>query len=206
MIGAALRPAEPTGLWSLCICLVILAKISCIAYVQRFLRPSDIGYPPVSPSSGSGLSPVWDIGAKPHTVLMSSEETIHYQLEGDEAEMEWAALTPGDGMIYLGPDHRQFSPSVFHQLRCLDIFRHEIIRTHKQDGAPSQTALSRHCLNYLRQTALCRSDMTLLNLVGDPRTHPYPDTYECSDWEPLYKELKKNQESHRQWLESHSAS
>src|SRR5260370_20884925 len=47
----------------------------------------------------------WDIGPLP-PIRMNIEPTKHYQLSGHNADAEWAALAPHDGILHLGP-HRQ---------------------------------------------------------------------------------------------------
>ena len=78
---------------------------------------------------------------------MNIEPTKHYQLSGPSADAEWAALAPNNGILRLGPERRPYSVSLFHQLRCLDIIRRDIVGSllpPEDDGK-----LSRHCLNYM---------------------------------------------------------
>ncbi|KAG2151243.1 uncharacterized protein EDB93DRAFT_1103191 [Suillus bovinus] len=92
--------------------------------------------------------------------LMAFEDSVHYQMNTEDGRAEWASLTPGNGLVYLGEQRgHPFSISMFHQLRCLDILREDIVR------ANSSAALSRHCLNYLRQMIMCRSDAQLENIL-----------------------------------------
>lgn len=130
---------------------------------------------------------------------MSLEPTIHYQLEGPEADADWDALAPRKGIIHLGSQSHPFSIALFHELRCLDIFRQEILSFRQENSTRVQelSALSRHCLNYLRQTTLCRADMSLIAILGHHHGELFPDTYECKDWRRVYAALEDNQEQNR---------
>ncbi|KAG2033993.1 hypothetical protein BDR03DRAFT_901864 [Suillus americanus] len=127
-------------------------------------------------------------------VLMAFEDSTHYQINTEDGRAEWASLTPGNGLVYLGerPGH-PFSISMFHQLRCLNILREDIV------GKSSNAALSRHCLNYLRQMIMCRGDAQLENILlasKENSSQPFfvrPGTYVCSDWNFVLEEVKKNQ-------------
>jgi len=67
---------------------------------------------------GSDYPRARDIGCLP-PIRMDIVATKHYQLSGYNADAEWAALAPNNGTLYLGPQRRSFSISLFHQL-----FRH----------------------------------------------------------------------------------
>lgn len=145
---------------------------------------------------GSDYPRLWPIPAsKP--VGMYIEDSTHYQMEGANADREWDALTPGDGLIYLGEKRQPFSISMFHQLRCLNIFRRHLVAVHSPNAsaeAPS-AELSRHCLNYLRQMIHCRSDLRLDALLG-PDVQAFPDLYECRNWDTVYADVNANQMVH----------
>ncbi|EIM91775.1 uncharacterized protein STEHIDRAFT_48266 [Stereum hirsutum FP-91666 SS1] len=123
---------------------------------------------------------------------MSIEETMHYQIDAPEADMEWRALYPGGGMVFLGKEYRPFTLSIFHQLQCLNIIRKEIVQTHNTSSSEASSP-AQHCVNYLRQTVLCRADVYLSPVIASPAPKPLPDTYECRDWEVVYEEVRKNQ-------------
>ncbi|KAG1836219.1 hypothetical protein DFJ58DRAFT_819187 [Suillus subalutaceus] len=132
--------------------------------------------------------------AQTSPVLMAFEDSAHYQINTEDGRAEWASLTPGNGLVYLGeqPDH-PFSISMFHQLRCLDILRENIV------GESSNAALSRHCLNYLRQMIMCRGDAQLENILlasKENSSQPFfvrPGTYVCNNWNFVLEEVRKNQ-------------
>src|SRR6266403_788721 len=89
---------------------------------------------------GSDHPRTWDIGYLP-PILMNIEPTKHYQLSGYNADSEWAALAPHNGILHLGPYRQPYSISLFHQLRCLDIIRRDTV----ESLPPEDGKLSRHC-------------------------------------------------------------
>jgi hypothetical protein len=170
---------------------LVLAKVLVIIFVGRYTRVST----PQHNYSYEGLDyPLaWQI-PEPQTVRMFIEDTVRYQMDELDSAAEWEALVPNHGIIYLGDQRRPFSIAMFHQLRCLDVFRQELIGAHRSaNGTHPPSDLSRHCLNYLRQMILCRSDLRLDALLGEPKVQAFPDTYECRDWELIYQEVASNQ-------------
>jgi len=140
---------------------------------------------------GSDHPRAWDIGYLP-PIRMNIEPTKHYQLSGHNADAEWAALAPHNGIIHLGPHRQPYSISLFHQLRCLDIIRRDIIV--ESSLPPGDSKLSRHCLNYMRQMVLCRTDLALDPVLGrGVEARVRPDTNQCVDWRRVYEALEKNQ-------------
>ncbi|KAE9393395.1 hypothetical protein BT96DRAFT_978962 [Gymnopus androsaceus JB14] len=194
------------------LCIIILMKIVGILWLRaathqnhhhvwqvsdvRQLSRQTSGYDSSQPLV---YAPKWDIPS-PRKVRMSMEETTHYQLDSPEADAEWKSLYPGEGVVYLpvleedidygmSNDHQKalpFTLSMFHQLQCLDIVRKEIVRHHKDTlASPSavvSSQLAHHCINHLRQMALCRSDMYLSPVIAAPEPKAYAlETYECND-------------------------
>lgn len=89
---------------------------------------------------------------------------------------------------------QEYTVTLFHQLKCLDIIRREL--TESTGGEP--TPLATHCMNYLRQTILCAVDMRLESVK-----HPlgavervYDTT--CKDWETVYTEAERNHRAYRE--------
>lgn len=75
---------------------------------------------------------------------------------------------------------------MFHQIRCLNVIRLGVV-----NWPPKSPELTRHCLNYLRQIILCRSDLFLESLPGKA------DRYRtCKDWSVIYAQVEKNQQEH----------
>ncbi|KAE9394589.1 hypothetical protein BT96DRAFT_998394 [Gymnopus androsaceus JB14] len=129
-------------------------------------------------------------------VKLFIEDTVHYQLEGTtDNDNEWEALTPGDGIVYLGDDHEPHSITMFHSLRCLNVLRQDL----SSKPVPIASDLSRHCMNYLRQIITCNSDLHLAPLVGY-RRNAHPDVYMCRDWSAVYQKYEENQKEHLRWL------
>lgn len=192
--------ASPALLASLVVLLTIL-KLGGTVWLRNLI--ADPASPsPTCPTAFIGDDDYhpWVIGdvRKAARVLVSSEESIHYQLDTHQADLEWRALVPDNGTIYLGPERRPFTISMFHQLRCLDAIRTELSSTRGLDTPPPPSALSRHCFNYLRQMALCRADTTLVQVLNPDDPHPFPDVALCNDWEYVYAEVRRNQEHHRE--------
>lgn len=103
-------------------------------------------------------------------------------------------MVPGDGLVYLGEHKRPFTVSMFHQMRCLDVIREELVRERVGDSdVPSP--LTRHCLNYVRQMVLCRGDMHLEAFQYPNNKDPIDKEglYECRDWEAVYDAARRNQ-------------
>ncbi|EIN04129.1 hypothetical protein PUNSTDRAFT_76701 [Punctularia strigosozonata HHB-11173 SS5] len=117
---------------------------------------------------------------------MQIGDTFRYQCAGENSDEEWSKLVPDWGHSlrvdfdgdYTGP----YSVAMFHQLGCLDVIRQDY---NTQDG-PS--ALSLHCLNYLRQSILCLADTRVEPVTswkGPGIVNVFSD-YVCRDWEAVY--------------------
>ena len=129
---------------------------------------------------------------------MNIEPTKHYQLSGHNADAEWAALAPNHGILYLGSLRQPFSISLFHQLRCLDIIRRDVAETLPQE----ESRLSRHCLNYMRQMVLCRTDLAVDPVMGrELEAEVRAETNQCVDWRRVYQKLEENQRAYAKWVE-----
>ncbi|EMD34967.1 hypothetical protein CERSUDRAFT_139739 [Gelatoporia subvermispora B] len=130
-------------------------------------------------------------------VTMTVEESTHYPLLGLASDSEWFSLTPqetGYGYARLGPDHRMFVVTMFHELHCLRILN---LAFGKVTGATTEHI--RHCLSYIRQGVLCSPDLTLEpgNFEErDFKTERIGATHTCRDWEAAYSVMYHN---HDQW-------
>ncbi|KIJ54693.1 hypothetical protein M422DRAFT_153035 [Sphaerobolus stellatus SS14] len=125
---------------------------------------------------------------------MAFEDTQRYMLETPEGEREWEALLPlGGGIIRLGEQREPATISMFHQLDCLNIMRKAIVAQASNTSYQGPGGLERHCINYVRQMVLCRSDIRLEN-VKDIGLHSTEITslYTCRDWEVVYQNANKN--------------
>ncbi|KAJ7650621.1 hypothetical protein FB45DRAFT_888277 [Roridomyces roridus] len=128
-------------------------------------------------------------------VLMPVHDTVRYQLDTEDGAAEWAASYPGNGLVYLGQQCRPFTTSMFHQIRCLDHIRTAAVDVHSNRTSNNvDSPLTLHCLNYLRQMALCRSHSYLDPILGYPIPNAHPDTDVCQDWSVVYRELHINQQ------------
>ncbi|KAJ8517125.1 hypothetical protein ONZ45_g5660 [Pleurotus djamor] len=127
---------------------------------------------------------------------MVIEETKHFQMDDDE---EWASLSPSpsNGIVHI--DNEPFTIAMFHELRCLDVIRKGIVDLKDTGNTISTPAtpspLQRHCINYTRQTVLCRNDVDLDQALGNPVPNAYPDGYMCRDWRVVYEEMEMRRES-----------
>ncbi|PBK95939.1 hypothetical protein ARMGADRAFT_1045234 [Armillaria gallica] len=124
-------------------------------------------------------------------VLLPVQETVHYSLSGDASDNEWSNLTSaGFGYAHLGPDSRLFMVGMFHELHCLRVLNFAFDRSHKATGDHVH-----HCLNYLRQMALCSADVTLE--PGDFTKRNFDGSrtgsvHVCRDWSALYDAMEEN--------------
>ena len=118
---------------------------------------------------------------------MYFEPTIHYPLNSTQGDEEWIALSSRQGIVQIGPQRDFFLVSMFHELRCLDIIRQSYV-SQEARSPQGPSAVSLHCLNYLRQMVLCRRDIRLEPVVdteGPHAVHPWgPMT--CKDWTVVY--------------------
>lgn len=144
-------------------------------------------------------SPVWDIGDL-GKVRMLSENTNRYQLDTEEGAKEWESLAPEDGgIIYQrNPDTgelKEYTISMFHQLRCLNLIRAELIQpSHFNSHKPNELVV-KHCFNYLRQMILCRSDTYFENVRDPIGPHAADITHvrTCKDWRKVYDAVASQQ-------------
>jgi len=184
------RP-PPQNLSVLAIALAL--KIGCIAWLAFALYWDAPSFDMVSiPHSDSK---VWDIGPL-GSILVPFEDSSHYQAKGPSADAEWSALVPDDGLLYLGHDSQPYTMSMFHQLQCLDIIRKSILNTVGGDaavGISSKDGLVNHCINYMRQMALCRADDALEDGVAEPIPNVFVNRmYTCRDWRKAYDAFDSN--------------
>jgi hypothetical protein len=155
----------------------------------------------------------WSIGPL-QQVHMPQEDTVHYALDTPTGSAEWETMLPGagDGLIYLGPERHPFSISLFHQLRCLNILRKAIVSglkhvDHDHRDVGVQSELVRHCMGYIRQMILCRSDLRLEN-VRIPRARSVTNsdvTHTCKDWQAVYVAAERNNQEYAAEVRSNSS-
>ncbi|EEB92745.1 hypothetical protein MPER_08701 [Moniliophthora perniciosa FA553] len=127
---------------------------------------------------------------------MYIEDSVHYRLnDHPENAREWESLFPGNGMFSLAGHVQNYTTSMFHQLRCLDILRVALVDMYKyNDSRRATDPITQHCLNYWRQAVLCNADIHLDPMVGDKdRGTMLPREYICRDWVAAYDSLEKAQ-------------
>ncbi|KAI0362152.1 hypothetical protein OH77DRAFT_1416377 [Trametes cingulata] len=124
-------------------------------------------------------------------VLVTFEESEHYPVEGPTSDDQWFSLSSASGgYVRLGPTNRMFMVTMFHELHCLRILNLAF-------GKHSIATLAhiQHCLNYLRLSALCFSDLSLE--PGDFEKREYEvervgATHVCRDWSSIYPVMDEN--------------
>jgi len=149
----------------------------------------------------------WGVRGVDAPSMIWIDNTIRYQLNGLESEEEFARLVPSGGpIIKLPSPSLSTDPStsrnegeknlethtvaLFHQLSCIGTIRADY-------ASNRASALSEHCLNYLRQTILCLADTRLEPVRRDkpPNIVILAGDYECRDWTALYKAAEENQKT-----------
>ncbi|PPQ79169.1 hypothetical protein CVT26_000514 [Gymnopilus dilepis] len=132
----------------------------------------------------------WSIPLK--KVRLEVEETVHYDVHSSTSSYEWSGSYPTDmGSVRFLPGFAAGQISMPHQLHCIESLQ-EQLRGSGPDFEKIDWAHTDHCLNYLRQWALCRADLTL-----EPGDFTHRDfdmdrqgiSYECLDWHAVYDGL-----------------
>ncbi|KAJ6474136.1 hypothetical protein C8R45DRAFT_835066, partial [Mycena sanguinolenta] len=122
-------------------------------------------------------------------VGLRMERSDRYMLSDFNAYGDWRStdLFPmGNGFVQLGPNRRIFVVSMLHQMHCLQALRNTIV----QGEVNAHTS---HCLNYLRQSVLCASDITLETLNQGNATDGLGFVHVCRDWQKVYDFVEENQ-------------
>ena len=143
------------------------------------------------------FSPVLD---KP--VGMRVDYTSHYQYDTAEGAAEFAALLPPTGhLVYLdepstsGPHNpKAYTVTLFHQMKCLDVIREQYA-----NPSDARLPLTNHCLNYLRQTVLCRPNIGVEPAKNSEGTAVRGYDAVCRDWTKVYEEAERNVAAYWAW-------
>ncbi|KAJ7914871.1 hypothetical protein B0H13DRAFT_2324871 [Mycena leptocephala] len=127
------------------------------------------------------------------TVKMVVEESIHYSLSPEARPAWYAAFPDGVGSVRLGLHHRTFFVSMYHELHCLQQFRDTLMDPYPQPN--SKLSHLHHCLEYLRERALCQADLTLE--PGDFTKRNFAEdrvgaTHVCRDWNAVISKVDDN--------------
>lgn len=119
------------------------------------------------------------------------EESIRFRLnDHPSVPQAWMANVPsGIGYVRLGPEHRIFAISMYHELHCLL----KIHRTIVSRSGP--TPHIQHCFAYIRQSILCAADLNLEPI--DFRRHnfshqPVTSSRTCKDWRHIHHFAEQN--------------
>lgn len=146
-------------------------------------------------------------GIDSEEILMTVEESVHYQIEGEDGRYDWASIEPaGWAYVRLGPDRRAFAYVMGHELHCLHRIRISIAEPDNPLGSLNH---ARHCLNYLRQWILCTPDLTLEPfdpLERDFETERVGATHVCQNWKALYEFAADNFDQWREFNNQTSSS
>ena len=135
--------------------------------------------------------PLPDLGSASLIIPVHDEETVHYPLLGNASDDEWSSLnSEGFGYVRLGEDHRLFMVTMYHELHCLRVLN--LAFSKSPIASPDHI---QHCLNYLRQGALCSPDLSL-----DPGNFEEKDfmvertgaVHMCKNWEAVYEFMGQN--------------
>lgn len=136
------------------------------------------------------------------------EESVQYPILGPDAREQWASSTPaGFGYLRLGPEHRAFALSMFHQHHCLRLMR----KAFEDNVDASVPGHFNHCLLYLRSFILCSPDLTLEPHDTLHRTFEVErsgGSHVCNNWEQVYSAMELNWDNWveaRERLTSHAA-
>ncbi|KAH7884133.1 hypothetical protein F5I97DRAFT_1658757 [Phlebopus sp. FC_14] len=123
-------------------------------------------------------------------VAIRVDKTAHYSLETSEGKAEFDALIPRGGHTVTLPDPTTGRPvtytvTLLHQLKCLGIIRDN----YESREAPSK--LTKHCMNYLRQSVLCNINTRIEHSVMARGNAVRGYDAVCRDWTRLYDEVEK---------------
>lgn len=121
-------------------------------------------------------------------------------------------------------EYEEYTPTLLHQLKCLDILRESYVLSRSMRNSspyttsrylnltspphtpidwsiPSSTndrhptayaGLTRHCLNYLRQSLLCGMNIGLESSAADDGAPRERFDVGCRDWGRVYGEVERN--------------
>lgn len=125
------------------------------------------------------------------TTLLTVEESQSYALAGLDSDEEWAALGGlAFGYVRLPTPYgqrRMFVTTMFHELHCLRLLNLAFDESH----IISDHHIA-HCLNYLRQMALCDADLTLEYAGWEESARTEGATHICRDWTYVYEFVDAN--------------
>ncbi|KAK0460963.1 uncharacterized protein EV420DRAFT_169006 [Desarmillaria tabescens] len=141
------------------------------------------------------------------TVILQVEESVHFSLNHPNSHAEWQSILPTSlGTVVLGPSNRTFAVPMFHELHCTVL----LFESFAPDAEKPHWGHLKHCMNYIRQWALCRADLTL-----EPGSFEQRDflrervgaMHVCQDWDEVYTYAATNWNKWvRDWITLHGIS
>ncbi|PBK82904.1 hypothetical protein ARMGADRAFT_1038375 [Armillaria gallica] len=139
------------------------------------------------------------------TVVMQVEESVHFSLHHPNSHAEWQSVLPASlGTVILGPDNRTFAVPMFHELHCTVL----LFEPFAPDAKKPHWGHIKHCMNYIRQWALCRADLTLELGSFEQRDflrERVGAMHACQDWNAVYAYAATNwNEWINDWVKFHS--
>ncbi|KAH9943873.1 hypothetical protein B0H21DRAFT_747371 [Amylocystis lapponica] len=170
---------------------VAVTTVLALNAVSKLLCLYWLSYAPTnSDTQGIGL---W--GSERPPVLLQYDSNTRYGLD---AEAEWAALVPHDGIMHVGADRAPYTVSMLHQLRCIDVMRAQLLLPRVQ----RDMARTAQCMNYVRQMSLCHQNTFLdpfqyAHKIAPVDPHP---VRRCRDWRAVYEEVAQNERDYVDWL------
>lgn len=117
-------------------------------------------------------------------------ESEEYPIAGLKSDPQWFSLTSSSfGYVRLGNSKRLFMVTMFHELHCL-----RMLNLAFEPGYVESSHI-KHCLDYLRQMALCSADLTLERgdfIQQDFTINKTGETHRCRDWGKVYQVMDDN--------------
>ncbi|KAF9480761.1 hypothetical protein BDN70DRAFT_832296 [Pholiota conissans] len=171
----------------------MLGLTTIIVLIITFIKNRDASTTHVRSKVGSRLTFKVDAA---DLVAMSISDTSRYDLTED-GKADFAALMPTGGhTVYISGDEvsepRPFTVSLFHQLKCLDIYHREYLKP-----TPRRVTLElQGCLNYLRQSLLCHANTRLESIKNSAIQAEKQYETVCRDWTKVYDAAEKNYASY----------
>ena len=135
---------------------------------------------------------------------LTTQETVRYGFNASDtdANEEWNQILyspEGTGRVHLGPNHRTFVLTFYHQLHCIVELKEALMN--RSDTLATEEHVT-HCLQYLRQTLLCQGNNKLEEgdfLERHFETDRMGPELECYDWESVYQEVGARYHLFNQW-------
>ncbi|EJD41391.1 hypothetical protein AURDEDRAFT_115486 [Auricularia subglabra TFB-10046 SS5] len=130
-------------------------------------------------------------------VALAIEESVHWEL-GDAGLEQWELYVKEHSWYKLGPNYHGFVVTMYHDIHCLRVLHRALFPVIAPQHAAGGHA--QHCLNYLRQMALCRPDLTLEPpdvLARQWDVDRSRSTHLCHDWSLAQR---RGDEAQAAWL------